>query len=135
MAGEVFLLSRLGVVWTGAAAAGVNLVAATGALAYARSRPQVATLTGEADAPTARPVRITRRPARLLSATFLSGAVLLALEVVWFRLLLLLVGRTSRAFAVMRTPTATPGRSPSRPGRSASSATGCSGCRCMTAEA
>ena len=88
-------------VWTGAVAAGVNLLAASGALVFARSRPQIATLTGEADAATARPVRITRRPARLLSATFLCGAVLLALEVVWFRLLLLFVGGTSRAFAVM----------------------------------
>ena len=42
-----------------------------------------------------------RRARQLLLAACLSGALLLALEVVWFRFLLLVVTGTSLAFAVM----------------------------------
>jgi predicted membrane-bound spermidine synthase len=105
LAGEVFLLSPLGVVRTGAVAAGLNLMAALAALVLARSRRRRGGLPAPLEAPPE-----GRHPARsrsqrsagaILLASFLAGALLLALEVVWFRLLLLFVLATSRAFAVL----------------------------------
>jgi predicted membrane-bound spermidine synthase len=97
LAGEVCLLAPLGVVGTAAAAGSVNLLAAGGALALLRSNPEDPTLGIAAEATRAPGARAVR----LLFAGFLSGAILLALEVVWFRLLLLFVEATARGFAVM----------------------------------
>jgi predicted membrane-bound spermidine synthase len=99
LAGESFLLAALGVHGTAAAALGVNLLSACGALALARAAVRV---------PEARPAlpRAThpgRRwiVRRLLLSAFLSGATFLALEVVWFRFLALFVYGTSLVFAVL----------------------------------
>ena len=54
-----------------------------------------------ASAAGARPAAPARRIARLLAAASLSGGMLLALEVVWFRLLELFVFETPLAFALM----------------------------------
>lgn len=97
IAGELQLLSLFGVVWTGVVAVSLNLLAAAGALIFVRLKPATAIAPSEV----AEARGISGFPARLLGATFLSGGILLALEVVWFRLLLLFVDGTSRAFAVM----------------------------------
>ena len=94
VAGEVLLVERLGVVGTAGVAASLDLAAAlvVGALATRRreSRPS----------PARGPASARRGPAPLLAAAFLAGGVLLALEVVWFRLLLLFVAGTRVAFAL-----------------------------------
>jgi spermidine synthase len=89
--GETVLVGAFGLRGAGLVAAGLNLTAAAGALALARRVPPAA----EGDAS---PSRV---PRRLLAAAALSGATLLALEVVWFRFLVLFVQGTSLAFAVM----------------------------------
>jgi spermidine synthase len=94
--GEAILIPHLGVRGTGAVAGVLNLVA--GAVAASLGRR----LLGEpAGRPQERP-RLERGPvARLLFAAFLAGGAFLALEVVWFRLLLLFFYGTSLTFAVM----------------------------------
>lgn len=97
--GEVVLIGPLGLAGTGLAAAGLNVLAAVGALAIAaRFRDEPI----REDAPQ-RPVAppLTGRAKRLLAAGFLAGAAFLALEVVWTRFLQLFVRSTSLAFAVM----------------------------------
>jgi predicted membrane-bound spermidine synthase len=94
--GESLLLGALGMRGSAFAAAGANLLAAAGALSLSgpRGAPSLA-----APAPAA-PAATGRAP-RLLAAAFLSGAVFLALEVVWFRFLALFVYGTSLVFAVL----------------------------------
>ena len=91
---EVTLIRYLGVVGAAAVAAGLNLIVAVAAWSL---------LAGHRAAPDPEPVEPTRlRGARLLlSVAFLTGALLLALEVVWFRFLVLLVNGTYLAFALM----------------------------------
>jgi predicted membrane-bound spermidine synthase len=96
--GELWLFAWLGIRGSAWAAAGMNLSAAL--LALAASRRYEA---GAPDLPASAPAPFagSRRVACLLVAAFLSGAILLALEVVWFRFLLLVVTGTSLAFAVL----------------------------------
>ena len=101
VAGEVWLLSPLGVVWTAAVAAGLNFLAAVGAFAVIRLRPEADRLEIGAGEAAVTQHGDARRTARLLLAAFLSGGLLLGLQVVWIRLLVLFVAGTSRAFAVM----------------------------------
>jgi predicted membrane-bound spermidine synthase len=90
---ETPLVGALGI--RGAGLAGVALSLATAALAFRLSGRFVApALPAEAAAP-------LRASVRFLASTFLCGAILLALEVAWFRLLLLYVHGTSVAFAVL----------------------------------
>lgn len=93
--GELVLVSALGVRVTGFVAASLNLLAAAGAVLVLRRRRVVP----ESDPGT--PPRLGGRPLRLLTAAFLAGAILLALEVVWFRFLSLFISGTSRSFAMM----------------------------------
>jgi predicted membrane-bound spermidine synthase len=97
LAGDLVLIEALGIRGTSLAAAGLNLVAAAGALALA---PRFA---GAAPAESAAPPapRIGAPAGRVLAAAFLSGAILLALEVVWFRFLLSFTPSSSWTFAVM----------------------------------
>ncbi|MHC1789241.1 fused MFS/spermidine synthase [Solidesulfovibrio sp.] len=99
LAGEAVLIAPLGLAGTGLVAAGLNVLAAVGALAIAprfRDQPDRGTAeTRPAVAP------LTGRAKRLLAAGFLAGAAFLALEVVWMRFLQLFVRSTSLAFAVM----------------------------------
>lgn len=93
--GESLLLEALGLRGTAAAAFGLNLVSAAGALLLAR-------LSGERpvfEAAPHGPATSARPAAGLLAGAFLSGATFLALEVVWFRLLALFVYGTSLVFA------------------------------------
>ncbi len=96
LAGEFVLIERLGVRGTAALAAILNLGVALVVLRGARhwgapGRPAVA----------AEPRPLTRRALRLLLAAFMAGGLLLALEVVWFRILRLHIFGTSVVFAVM----------------------------------
>jgi spermidine synthase len=93
LAGEVWLIGWLGVTGTALVATTLNVAAAAIAGVAGRSAaPRVAETPWRAALP---------RAGRLLLASFLSGAALLALEVVWFRFLLLHVVGTSLSFALM----------------------------------
>jgi len=97
VAGHVGLLAWLGVRGTAGVAAGANVLAAALALGLARRAGPPA---GALAAPP--PVnRLTARAGALLAAAFVTGAAVLALEVVWFRFLLLFVLGGSLAFALM----------------------------------
>jgi spermidine synthase len=93
--GELVLLSALGVRGSGLAAAGLDFSAAAIALSLVRGAPVRATAEGGEPRPSA---PLLSGP---LLAAFLAGFLLLALEVVWFRLLLLTAVGTSLSFAVM----------------------------------
>ena len=99
--GEAYLIGVLGVRGTAIAAGGLNLVAAALAgLLSVRGPGSTTRLEPSRRGPGERfPSR--SRPSRPLIAIFLSGFCLLALEVIWFRFLLLFVKGHSIAFAVM----------------------------------
>jgi spermidine synthase len=100
--GEMLLIGYLGIRGTGFVAASINGLAALGAAAlWKRGRfvtaPEAETQAGEPGKAAA----LARDERFLVSAAFLSGAILLALEVVWFRFLLLFVFGSSITFAIM----------------------------------
>jgi spermidine synthase len=95
LVGEMFLLGRFGVRGTALAAGALNLLAAAiaGLLAGWSVRGPGSTM---------RPEPSLRGPGiKWLVATCAAGFALLALEVIWFRFLLLFVKGHSNAFAVM----------------------------------
>ena len=97
--GEMLLIERFGVRGTAFAAAGLNVLAAFGAAAFARA---VAHENEPSTAPAdAAPAPIGMAAWLCLAATFLAGGTLLALEVVWFRLLHLFVQGGDSIFAVL----------------------------------
>lgn len=98
LVGELVLIERLGLRGTGAAAALACAIAS--GTAFLLSRRLVASPLA-LDTPRRPMARMTPTALRYLSAAWLSGAILLALEVIWFRFLLLFVMATSLAFAVM----------------------------------
>jgi len=100
VAGELWLITPLGLRGTAFCAAGLNLLAA--ALAWWLSRRQAPAVDS------AQPIgdrrdrnRLSPRALRLLAAAFLAGAGLLALEVIWFRFLQLFLFGTAMTFAFM----------------------------------
>ena len=96
LAVELVLIGPLGLRGSALTAAAFNLAAAGLALAGDRARPV------EDEAPQAAPsVGGRSRVRRLLAAGALSGAILLALEVVWFRFMLLFAFGSSQNFAIM----------------------------------
>jgi spermidine synthase len=95
VAGELWLLERLGVAGTAWVAASCNGVGAVGALALsARFRLEAPTGSGSQ-------LRSDRQAVRWLGAAFAAGAILLAFEVVWFRFLHLTLHSGSATFAWM----------------------------------
>jgi hypothetical protein len=94
LAGEAFLIRMLGVTGTAVFAAGLDLLAAFFALLLDRRQPPLP-LAPSSEA------RLPSRATRIVAAAFLAGLLLLALEVVWFRLLLMFVWATSATFAIM----------------------------------
>ncbi len=99
--GEAFLIEAFGLRGTALAAGLVSCMAATIALLVARKG---AAATAELIPERVIPLRfkITYRPPwRLLFVSLGTGAILLCLEVVWFRFLRLYVASSSTAFAVM----------------------------------
>ena len=100
--GESLLLEALGMRGTALVTMGVNLLVAAGALALSAigaSAPSPA--AAAAPSPAIASSAAAGRAPRLLLAAFLSGAIFLALEVVWFRFLALFVYGTSLVFAVL----------------------------------
>ena len=92
--GELFLIRLLGVRGTVGVAAALDVLAALGALALDRRHSALP--------PASRPRAVLPpRAARLAAAAFAAGGLLLALEVVWFRFLLLFAFATSGTFAIM----------------------------------
>jgi spermidine synthase len=96
LAGEAWLIRALGIRGTAGAAAALNVIAAAGALLLDRGMPDVALPSATPSTPA-----LGARPTRIVAATLLAGGLLLALEVVWFRFLLLFVGPTSAMFAAI----------------------------------
>jgi len=97
---ELIFVKHLGVLGAGFLATLFNLVAAYLALQVEKSTTSVPAEIQEPAAETGGHVPSSPRK-RLLGAVFLSGTVLLALEVVWFRFLLLIKVGTSLVFAIM----------------------------------
>lgn len=97
--GELALIGWVGIRGTALVAGGLNLFAAIAILHPAR-QAGAAPGVSAADNKNARPP-MGARAARLLGAAFLSGFLLLALEVVWFRFLGLFVHAGSVTFAIM----------------------------------
>jgi predicted membrane-bound spermidine synthase len=94
--GEVALIEYFGIRGTALAAGSANLVAAAGGLWLARRLDG-----GMASAEEPRANAISGFARRYLAAAALSGAVLLALEVVWFRFMHLFAHAGAVAFAIM----------------------------------
>ncbi|MDH3684802.1 MAG: fused MFS/spermidine synthase [Myxococcales bacterium] len=94
LAAEAWLVGALGIRGTALAAGGVNAAAGIAAFALSRS---FASATPPIPAYPAR----YRGAGRWLAAAFLSGSILLALEIVWFRLLSLFVLEVSLSLATM----------------------------------
>jgi len=93
LAGEVVLIRLLGVRGTGIVAALCSISAGLAARGLSGGQPPPAVRTAEGRCPP--------QPTRLLLAAAASGFALLALEVIWFRFVILYVIATSLAFAVM----------------------------------
>jgi spermidine synthase len=92
LAGEILLIAAFGIQGTAIVATALNACASLACILLSRAIPTQGTLP---------PVRRTRLPRSLLGAAFLSGMILLGLEVVWFRFLLLFVIGTTLTFALM----------------------------------
>jgi predicted membrane-bound spermidine synthase len=97
LAAELLLIPRLGVLGSAWIAGTLNLAAAGLALRLARP--------AEAAAPARRSATVDERAARsairLLAASLLAGAALMALEVLWFRFLSMFIVNSSLAVALM----------------------------------
>ncbi len=95
--GEAYLIAALGVHGTALAAGGLNLIAAAAAAWLSTRTPR------QTEGPAHQGWHALYRTAgkRWLGAAFVSGFCLLALEVVWFRFLLLFVIGYSTDFALM----------------------------------
>ena len=91
--GELLLIKTLGIRGSGLAAGFLNVSAAAAALLISRRPPFL-------KGPVARPA-ITTSILRIVSAAFIAGGLLLALEVVWFRMLQQFIPATSVSFAIM----------------------------------
>ncbi|TDI46281.1 MAG: spermidine synthase [Acidobacteria bacterium] len=101
MAGEWWLLPSLGVTGTGLAAASMNALAAAGALVAHQRYREAKAVPALSEAPSPTSITWSGDLIRLLTAAMLAGAILIALEVVWFRFLQLFILSTTRGFALM----------------------------------
>lgn len=98
---ELVLVPVLGILNSGLFALVLNLLAALVALRLSQTHETDTTPSHDAiDLPDVPPA-ITARSRRYLAVAFFSGALMLALEVVWFRFLLLTKDGTGLIFAVM----------------------------------
>lgn len=101
---EMFLIPTLGIRDTGFTAGACSLVAGLAAIAFGGGfRRDVSELPQKAEAaePAVTPTVGRWQQARFYLATFLCGGILLALEVVWFRYMVLFNFGNSRVFAIM----------------------------------
>jgi predicted membrane-bound spermidine synthase len=101
VSGEAFLVAAVGVLGASVVAGSLNITAAAIALLLAyRSSPAVEPAQSEGTG--RRLLAVLRQtPWRLSCVSFGCGAVLLALEIVWFRFLRLYVASSATAFACM----------------------------------
>jgi spermidine synthase len=99
LSGELFLVRLYGLFGTGLAAATLGCLAA--ATAWACSNARSATAEQPAETFSFRLSLGKQPPWRLLFVSMGSGAILLALEVIWFRFMRLYVASTSTAFCIM----------------------------------
>ncbi len=98
---EMALVGWLGIRGTALVAASLNGVAAVVALGLSR-RLQEGREREPVAGPPAQPLQaLSARALSLLAAAFVCGGIVLALEVIWFRFLLLFVLGSSLAFALM----------------------------------
>ena len=98
LGGELLLIGAFGIRGTALVAGGLDLLAAAIAAQLSTRLPPPPTSTALL---AERPPAPRGAPLRLSGAAFLAGGLLLALEIVWFRFLLLFVPATSLTFAVM----------------------------------
>src|SRR5438876_341503 len=98
--GEVYFIEAFGLRGTGLAAGLASCIAAAIALLVSKRDGDTAALIPERAVPLRLDVSY-RPPWRLLFVSFGTGAIVLCLEVVWFRFLRLYVPSSSTAFAVM----------------------------------
>jgi len=98
--GEAYLIEAFGLRGTGLAAGLASCIAAAIALFVSKREGDTAALIPERVLPLRLDVSY-RPPWRLLFVSFGTGAIVLCLEVVWFRFLRLYVPSSSTAFAVM----------------------------------
>jgi len=96
---EAALIPRLGIFGAGCVAATLNTTAALLAATLLRGAPAADATPGAALAPARASLSVAAW--RLLLAAFLSGGLLLALEVVWFRVLVLFIIPSEEGFAWM----------------------------------
>ncbi len=97
--GEAYLVEAFGLLGTALTAGAATSIAAATALLLAR-RDGTALPAAKASVPLR--LAITYRPPwRLLFVSFVTGGILLCLEVVWFRFLRLYVASSSTAFSIM----------------------------------
>ena len=95
---ELLLVPAFGILNSGLFALAFNLTAALIALRYSQTHETVP-MPGPSRPDVPRVIGVSSR--RYIAVAFLSGALMLALEVVWFRFLLLTLDGTSLIFAVM----------------------------------
>lgn len=95
---EVLLVPAFGILNSGMFALLLNLVAALVALRFSQAKESAAAPEPDAHGPAG---SVSVRGRRYIAVAFMSGALMLALEVVWFRFLLLTRDGTSLVFAVM----------------------------------
>ena len=98
LAGEVYLIGAFGLLGTGLGAAAMSSIAAVIAWLFSAVKPET---PGQASRPARFQLQVNTMPWNLLFVSMGAGAVLLGLEVIWFRLLRLYVASSSTAFAVM----------------------------------
>lgn len=103
LVGDGFAIAKFGVVGAALVAASCNLLAALGGITAARLARRTREATGSvAPAPAPVAFETSRAGTRaLLAAAFLAGGIFLALEVVWFRFLVLFVHADTLAFSLM----------------------------------
>jgi spermidine synthase len=95
---ELFLVPKIGVAGSGFFAAGLNLLAAGAALLLSRREHVIPAIAAQSAVVTR---KLSLSDGRILTIGFLSGGILLALEVVWFRFMLLFFDAYSLNFAIM----------------------------------
>ena len=99
LSGEMLLIGPLGIRGTGVAACILNVVCALTVLAAYRLQPAEPLRPQSTEDTTKTIISVTAL--RMLCAGFLSGGILLGLEVIWFRFLCLFVNGHTLAFAMM----------------------------------
>ena len=100
LAVETGLVPRVGVRGTAAVAASLNVAAALVAIRLSRAQ-QEEPGSAERTMPRVSFADLPRPAGRLLATAFVTGAVLLALEVVWFRFLMMFCEASSLTFALL----------------------------------